>query len=288
MEQRYDVIVIGSGPAGLSAAVTLKLRGKNVLVIGSETVSEKVQKAHTIENYLGLPGVTGEELSQRFLNHARDMGIAFRQEQIYMVYSMGKYFSLASRSNRILEAKAVILAMGISFGKPYPGEEAFLGRGVSYCATCDAPLYRGKRVVVIGDSPKEEAEAAYLAEVAGEVTYIPLYKEDVSLPEKVHILREKPLEIRGGLKADTLVHTGGELSYDGLFLLRTSVSPGQLVPGLTLDGSRVPVNRKMETNLPGCFACGDLVGAPYQYIKAAGEGNVAALSAVEYLRNLTG
>ncbi len=283
MEQRYDVIVIGTGPAGLSAAITLKIRNKSVLVIGSTDVSTKVAKAHEINNYLGIPAVSGAELAKRFVEHAKQMEVDIVEDQIITVYAMGDYFSLLSKDNKTYEASSVVLATGVNFGKPYIGEEKYLGRGVSYCATCDAPLYRGKNVVIIGSSAKEEAEAAFMAEIADSVTYIPLYKDETQLPENIRIVRDTPIEIKGGMLADTLVLKEQEISADGIFILRESVSPAQLVPGLEMDGNHIKVDRKMKTNLPGLFACGDITGTPYQYIKGAGEGNVAALSVVDYL-----
>jgi len=281
--ERRDVIVLGAGPAGLSAAVTLRNRNKDVLVIGSETVSAKVEKAHVIRNYLGLPDIPGEELAGRFRKHAESMGVEFAKERITAVYAMGDFFALQTSANEMLEASALILATGVSFGKPYPGEEEFLGRGVSYCATCDALLYRGKKTVVIASSPKEEAEAEFLAEIAAEVIYIPTYREETHLSDRVKVLRAVPTAIEGGFKAQRLVLGEEKLETDGIFILRESISPAQLVPGLQMDGSHAAVTRRMETNIPGMFACGDIAGLPYQYIKAAGEGNTAALSAAAYL-----
>lgn len=286
MDNRYDVAIIGTGPAGLSAAITLKIRNKSVLLLGSVHVSLKVEKAHEIQNYLGIPCVKGEDLAQRFLDHAKQMDLAVTEDQITAVYAMGDYYSLMSKTNQMYEAAAVILATGVNFGKPYPGEAEYLGRGVSYCATCDAPLYRGKKVAIIGSSPAQESEAEFMAEVADEVYYIPTYNEAVSLPEGIRVLSEKPVSIEGGMKADRLVLKNQELDVDGIFILRESIAPSQLVPGLQVENNHVAVNRWMETNLPGCFACGDIVGTPYQYIKAAGEGNVAALSAVNYIDQL--
>ncbi|SFQ07817.1 thioredoxin reductase (NADPH) [Lachnospiraceae bacterium XBB1006] len=283
---RYDVIVIGSGPAGLSAAITLKIRNKSVLVVGNAEVSEKVEKAHEINNYLGIPAVKGSDLAKQFLDHAKSLGVEIVNHQIHTVYAMGEFFSLQTTANEMLEASAVVLATGVNFGKPYPGENEFLGRGVSYCATCDAPLYKGKKIVMIGSSKKEEAEADFMSEICSEVIYIPTYQDEVDVNENVQVVREEPVEIKGGLKAMSLATKEQEIEADGFFILRESVSPGQLVPGLAMDGNHIQVNRKMDTNIRGCFACGDIVGAPYQYIKAAGEGNIAAISVVEYLNSL--
>ena len=280
--ERYDIAIIGTGPAGVSAALTAKNRNKSILLLGSRQMSEKVAKAHEIRNYPGLPFIRGEDMAAAFRNQLDQMEIPVTEKRIGAVYAMGDYFALQA-GEEMLEAKTVILATGVVSAKTLPGEEALLGRGVSYCATCDAPLYRGRAAAVIGYSPREEAEAAFLSEVCSRVTYFPMYPDETDLPEAVEVIREKPVEIRkaeGGLIVQT---AEGEYSADGVFVLREAVAPAQLVPGLETDGAHVKVNRKMETNLPGVFACGDLTGTPYQYVKAAGEGNVAAISAAAYL-----
>ena len=280
---RYDIAVIGTGPAGLSAAITGTIRNKNVLLLGSRALSEKLGKAHEIQNYLGFSAVSGEALAEAFKAHIDSMGITITEKRINAVYAMGDWFALQAGED-MLEASSVILATGVVPGKPLPGETELLGRGVSYCATCDAPLYRGRSAAVVGYSPREEAEAAFLSEVCSEVLYFPMYPGELtSLPGSVRIIREKvtAVETADGKK---LVRTA-ENAYmvDGIFILREAVAPGQLVPGLETDGTHVTVNRKMETSISGIFACGDISGLPYQYIKAAGQGNIAALSAVGYL-----
>ncbi|MCQ2576160.1 MAG: FAD-dependent oxidoreductase [Treponema sp.] len=286
MEEKFDVAVIGTGPAGLSAVITLKIRNKSIIVFGNKNLSDKVGKAHEIQNYLGFPAIKGEELAQNFQNHLDSMGIEITEDQITACYAMGDFFTLTSKSNKTYMAKSVILASGVNFGKPYEGEEKFLGRGVSYCATCDAPLYKGKKVAVIAQTQKEEEEAAFLSEVCEKVFYIPLYKMEESTfrgKENIECVNDTVVSIQGAMKANKLVLKNREIEADGFFILRDSVSPKQLVPGLELDENHVKVNRLMETNLKGLFACGDITGLPYQYIKSAGEGNVAALSAVKYL-----
>lgn len=280
--ERYDIAIIGTGPAGVSAALTARNRNKSILLLGSRQMSEKVAKAHEIRNYPGLPFIRGEDMAAAFRDQLDQMEIPVTEKRIGAVYAMGEYFALQA-GEEMLEAKTVILATGVVSAKPLPGEEVLLGRGISYCATCDAPLYRGRAAAVIGYSPREEAEAAFLGEVCSRVIYFPMYPEETDLPETVEVIREKPVEIRkaeGGLIVQT---AEGEYSADGVFVLREAVAPAQLVPGLETDGAHVKVNRKMETNLPGVFACGDLTGTPYQYVKAAGEGNVAAISAAMYL-----
>ena len=234
--ERYDIAIIGTGPAGLSAAVTATVRNKKVLLLGNKNLSDKVGKAHDIQNYLGLPDVSGENLAKAFQSHLDNLGIQITQDKVNAIYPMGEYYSIQSASGSY-ESKTVVLATGVNFGRPLPGEEELLGKGVSYCATCDAFAVRGRKAIVIGYDKEAEAEADFLSQMAQSVTYIPMYKDE---------------------------------------------------PGLQMDGNHVAVNLQMETNLPGCFACGDLAGKPYQYIKSAGQGNVAALAAVGYLSSLKG
>ena len=266
----------------MSAALTAANRNKSILLLGRRRMSEKVAKAHEIRNYPGLPAVKGEDLAEAFRNHLDAMGIPVTEKRVGAVYAMGDYFALQI-GEEMAEAEAVILATGVVQASPLPGEKELLGRGVSYCATCDAPLYRGRTAAVIGYSPREEAEAAFLNEVCSEVTYFPMYKEETDLPAPVRVIREK---VTGIVQEDgkRIVRTeNGSYAADGVFVLRKAVAPDTLVPGLEAEGPHVRVNRKMETSLPGVFACGDLTGTPYQYVKAAGEGNVAAISAAAYI-----
>lgn len=281
---RFDIAIIGSGPAGLSAALTAKVRNKTIAVFGNKDLSNKMQVVdHPILNYLGLPSVTGKEMAAVFTRQIKEMGIEITEKKVTSVYAMGEYFALQLDDNTMEEASSVILASGVVSGKPYPGEQQYLGRGVSYCATCDAPLYRGKNVAVIGGSPREEEEADFLAEVCAHVLYIPLYKEEPEFKNPVEVIREKPKEIIGGMKVTALKTDQNEYPADCVFILRDAQFPGQLVPGLETENNAVKVDLQMRTNLPGLFAAGDIAGQPYQYIKAAGQGNIAALSAVSYL-----
>lgn len=281
--ERYDIAIIGTGPAGLEAAITAKVRNKKVLLLGSSSLSSKVEKAHLIRNYLGLPEISGEEMQKQFLKHLKAMEVAITEDRVNVVYAMGDYFAIQGHGD-MYEAKTVILACGMSVAKPFPGELENLGRGVSYCATCDASLYRDKCTVVIGYSKEEEKEADFLAEVAKEVIYLPMYPEETQLQAKVKVIKAvTPLSIERVEKKIKLTLNTEVLETDGLFILRESVAPSQLVPGLIIENNQVVVDRSMKTNIPGLFACGDITGAPYQYIKVAGEGNVAALSAVNYL-----
>ena len=285
MSERYDIAIIGSGPAGISAALNAKIRNKNFVLFGNDELSNKLVRAHEINNYLGLYGKSGKEVAQEFRKHLDAMDIKVTEERINNIYSMGDYFALMV-NDKMYEATSIILATGIQYGKPFPGEEALLGKGVGYCATCDAPLYKGRVVTIIAYSKKEEEEANFIATLASKVYYIPMYKEQVEVESSIEVINDTPMSIEGTDKVEKLILKNGEIITDGLFILRDSISPGQLVPGLKIVDNHVEVNRLMETNLKGCFAAGDIVGKPYQYIKSAGEGNIAALSAVSYVDSL--
>ena len=281
--ERFDIAIIGTGPAGCEAALTARARNKNILFLGNKTLSEKVYKTHLIKNYLGLPEVSGEAMQKAFLNQLSQNNIEITEDKINAVYAMGDYFALQGQGTNY-EANSVILACGMSQVHEFQGELMNLGRGVSYCATCDASLYKGKTAVVIGYGSKEEKEAEFLSEIADKVTYVAMYSECKINKKNIEVLTKvKPVSIEKGNGQMILNLETGKLSANGIFVLRENVAPSQLVPGLLIEENHVKVDRSLKTNIPGLFAAGDITGTPYQYIKAAGEGNVAALSAVNYL-----
>lgn len=282
MNEKYDIAIIGSGPAGISAALNIKIRNKKFILFGSSNLSSKLERAPKVNNYLGFYNVSGEELKKRFHEHMKQMDIQITEERIDSIYSMGECFLLAV-NDKYYEAKTIILATGIDFNKEIEGEEEFLGHGVGYCATCDAPLYKGRTVSIISYHKDGEKDANYVQEIAEKVYYIPMYKGKYKLKEGIEVVIDRPTKIEGTEVVKKLTMQNRVIFTDGVFLLRESLSPKQLVPGLEIENNHIIANRKMETNIPGCFAAGDCIGAPYQYIKAAGEGDIAALSAVSYL-----
>ncbi|MBR2834269.1 MAG: NAD(P)/FAD-dependent oxidoreductase [Coriobacteriales bacterium] len=280
--ERYDVAIIGTGPAGLEAAITATLRNKKVLLIGPDELSTKLLKAKRIDNYLGLPQISGEELAKKFLEHLKSLNIEITKDRITSIYAMGNYFALQG-SPEIYEASTIILATGVVPGKMIPGESEHLGMGVSHCATCDAALYRQKDVIVIGYGKQEEAEVTFLSEIAQSVAYFPQYKTDFTTQGNITVYHEKPVSIETEDFLMQLKTEDNTYSAQGIFVLREAIPANQLLMGLETEGPHVLVDRNMTTNIPACFACGDITGKPYQYIKSAGEGNIAALSAVNYL-----
>ncbi len=282
MDVRYDIAIVGSGPAGISAAINARIRNKNFVIFGNGDLSQKLVKAHQIDNYLGLPGQSGVEIQSAFKEHMKMMKITITEQKVTNIYPMGDYFVVMA-NNEMYETESVILATGMQVGRTLEGEEQLLGRGVSYCATCDGGLYRGKIVTVIAYDKKEEEEADFLATLADKVYYVPMYKETVEVAENIEIINDRPVKIVGENQVSKLVLKDHELETDGIFILRANISPSTLIPGIELDEQHVKVDRTMKTSIPGCFAAGDIIGKPYQYIKAAGEGNIAALSAASYV-----
>ena len=285
MSERYDIAIIGSGPAGLSAAINAKIRNKKIILFGNDELSNKLVKAPKIDNYLGLESITGNQLKERFINHINERGISIVKDRINNVYAMGDYFTLMSAENTY-ESTAVILAGGIEFSKPLKGELEFLGKGVGYCATCDAPLYRDRTVTVIGYNNESVEESNFISEIVGKVYFVPRFEGYQNLNKDIEVIKGIPVSVEGEQFVNKLVLKDKEIETDGVFILKDSISPSQLVPGLDMDTVHIKVNRKMETNLKGLYAAGDITGKPYQFIKAAGEGQVAALNAVSYLDSL--
>ena len=280
-----DIVIIGAGPAGLSAAINGVIRNKKVRVIGRNPNTSYLYKAEKVDNYLGFHDVTGPEMVDQFVKHALDMGVEIVDGKVLEVFSMGDYYAL-NVGNNFIEAKTVIIANGLGKSKAMPGEKEFLGKGVSYCATCDGMLYRDKTVVIIGETEEAEEDVNYLQEVTEKVYYVPLYKDIKNVNEDVEIIRSKPKKVLGETVVTGLTLEDRDLEVQGVFIAKETTPIAQILGGLELDNNSIKVNRQMETNMPGVYAAGDCTGRPYQVSKAVGEGVVAALEAVSYLHKL--
>ena len=286
-----DCIIVGSGIAGVSAALTLKANQKTFLLFGSASISEKTEKAESIHNYAGFIGGTGKALVKTLKAQLQAEEIAVKEERVSGVYALKDKYTITTQEGGVYESKTVILACGVESVKQIEGEEEYLGRGVSYCATCDGFLYKGKTIAVFCTTKRLEHEIGYLAKLAERIYVIPMYKDVEVAGDNITIIRKMPKKIVGTKRVEKLVFSAPptadipeELSVDGIFMLRESVSPEILVGGLQTENGHVVVGRDMSTNLSGCYAAGDCTGRPYQYAKAAGEGNVAAHSVSEYVK----
>ncbi|MBR2646836.1 MAG: FAD-dependent oxidoreductase [Clostridia bacterium] len=286
-----DCIIVGSGVAGISAALTLQSNQKSFLLFGSWSISEKVSKAEKIHNYPGLSDVSGVEFCEALKTQLKEAKIDVKEEKVAGVYALKDKFTVMTQEGNTYESRTVILACGVESVKQIEGEAEFVGRGVSYCATCDGFLYKGKTIAVFCTTKRLEHEIGYLADIAEKVYLIPMYKDVQIQRDNVTIIRKMPTKIDGGLRVNTLRFAAppaedipAELPINGMFMLRECVSPAILVGGLETADGHVVVGRDMSTNLKGCFAAGDCTGRPYQYAKAVGEGNVAAHAVSEYLK----
>jgi len=277
---KYDIIVLGSGPAGLSAAVTARGRNKSVLVIGNRWQDSPLARAERVDNYLGMPGMTGMEMLEAFQRHAQEMGVEMVTGKVLSIMEW-EGFNLTVGS-QLYQGSALILAPGVVRQAKFPGEETYLGRGVSYCATCDGMLYRSKPVAVVGRSKDAPHEAAYLKSIGCQVVYVAPKRPD-QLEEDIPFIQAAKLAVKGEQTVTALEADGADIPVNGVFILREAVAPGDLLPGLTLEKGAIQVDRSMATSVPGVFAAGDATGAPLQVSKAVGEGLIAALSACEYL-----
>lgn len=281
---KYDLLIVGAGPAGLTAAIHARARDKSALVISNDPLASPLCKAPAMANYPGLPGVTGRELVERLLAQAKDMGAEFKQGRALSVMPMGKSV-MVSVENDAVEGRAVILATGVSRAAPLKGEAELLGRGVSYCATCDGMLYRNRPVAVVGRSAGAPEEAAYLQRIGCQVTYVAA-KRPEELPPEIPFVAGSRLEIVGDGQVRALRVGETEVPCEGVFLLRPTMTLTDLLPGLAAEGGHITVDRDMSTSVPGVFAAGDCTGLPHQVSKAVGEGQVAGHRASEYVDRL--
>lgn len=262
----YDVLVIGGGPAGLSAALNVRSRGRSVLVVTNPPEENPLWRAERVDNYLGMGAVSGAQMLSDMRAQAEAAGVEFLTGRaLNASYMMDNWY--VSVGSDMYNARAVVLSGGVARGKKFPGEQEYLGRGVSYCATCDGMLYRGRSVAVLGFSDSARKEADFLQSIGCTVSYF-------------H--RPKSCSIAGGDTVETVTCDGVTEAVDCVFILRPTMAPTDLFPGLATDNGYVTVDRRMTTNLPGLFAAGDCTGGPLQVAKAVGEGLVAGQSAAAF------
>jgi len=297
MEQdHFDVIIFGSGPAGLQAAIHAARRKVSVLVLGRLPKSS-LYRAH-IENFCCIEGEAGADLLRQARAKAEESGAEFLEEDVTELAKEDDHFVVKVESSRILRAKALIFAMGISRNKlGLKGEKTFLGRGVSYCVDCDAGFYKGESVAVIGNGSAAVTGALTLLFYAKEVHLVCETLEVADyLAEK---LQESGIRIHEGRKVREIV---GNESAEGLLLNDgTSIKASGIFIELGAKGAidlaaylgvapdsetmkYIAAGKKQETNVPGVYAAGDICGPPWQVAKAVGEGCVAGLEAAAYAK----
>ena len=279
----YDTAIIGTGPAGVSAALNLKIHDKRFIWIGRKDLSDKLRRAERVSNYPGFADVPGEALNAAFLTQVAAMGIGITEAMVNAIMPMGDRYALMAGPD-FYEAKTVILTTGVNQAGTLTGEAEYVGRGVSYCATCDGGLYRGRTIAVLCGNARFEHEVRFLAGLAGKVIFFSYYKNPGVAGDNIEAPASRPVAVEGGERVTGLrLNTGEVLPVDGVFCLRDAIALNSLLPGLATENGHIAVDRAMATNLPGVYAAGDCTGRPYQYAKAVGEGNVAAHSVIDYL-----
>lgn len=266
---KYDAVILGGGPAAVSAALTLRARGKTAAILSGGIDDIPLSRANRISNYPGCPDISGRALLEAMKRQALDAGAQLLHGRATSIAPLGDGFGVIYGAD-FCEAETVILCTGVAAGSLFPGERDNLGRGVSYCVTCDGMLYRGKKVCVVGFTSDSEEEAALLRAMGCEV--------------KLFTGRTAKYAVLGEKRVTALSVNGEEHPCEAVFILRPTAAPDTLLVGLAMDGVHIAVDKAtMKTSVAGIFAAGDCTGKPYQIAKAVGDGNIAALSAAQYI-----
>ena len=279
----YDVIVIGSGPAGITAAIYAKRRSLSILVISKGIGA--LQKAEKIDNYYGFEnGISGKELYENGIKHAKNLGIDFIEDEVINIEYINQF--TIETVNSKYEAKAVILATGVSRNVPnIKGIKEFEGKGVSYCAVCDSFFYKGKDVAVLGDGNYAIHEFETLKPVASSVTILTNGNTMVeNRDSSIEVNSKKIREFRGDTKLEEVEFEDNTIqNLNGVFIAMGTASSSDLARkiGARIENNNIVVNENMETTVPGLFACGDCTGGLLQISKAVYEGAKAGLAVLK-------
>mgnify|MGYP005758590777 CR=1 FL=1 len=282
----YDVIIIGAGPAGVSAAVYAKRGALNVLVIAKDTGT--LEKAKKIENYYGFKSITGEELYRNGLEQLKHLNIELVKDEVVQL-NYTKKFEVTTVNN-VFESKYVVLATGVSRNVPnIRGIKEFEGKGVSYCAMCDAFFYRNKNVAVLGSGNYAIHEAEILKPVAKSVTLLTNNEKLVENRDiDLNVNEKKIREVRGYDKVDEVVFDDDtKEKVNGIFVAIGTASTNDLARkiGARVENNNIVVNENLETNVPGLYACGDCTGGILQISKATYEGTKVGLEIINKIKN---
>jgi thioredoxin reductase (NADPH) len=293
--QKYDVVILGTGPAGLQAAIHAARRKVSVLVLGKESKSS-LYSAH-IENFCCLFKVSGEEMLKTGRIQAANFGTEFLEEDVLHITSEKDFYLVETEGGKRIETKTLIVATGTYRNKlRVPGEKELLGKGVSYCVDCDGNFFRGETVAVVGNESAAVDGAITLSEIAGEVHLIADTIEvsdtlvaKLGKSRVIHHSGVKVTKILGGEKVTGLgLDDGSRVDVSGVFIELGAKGLMELATslGIQLDDEMqyIRTDKKQTTNLPGVFAAGDICGPPWQMAKAVGEGCVAGIEAASYVK----
>ena len=282
-ENIYEVIIIGAGPAGLTAAIYTTRRALKTLVL-SKDLGGQAALTNNIENYPGFNRVTGQDLMQKFYEQAMLTGAEFDFTEVETLSKTGDLFTLKTAKNQSFQAKAIILAFGLTpRNLNVPGEKEFGGKGVAYCATCDGPLYKAKTVAVIGGGNSALDAAEFLSKIAAKV-YL-LNRKDVFRGEEILL---KKVQASANIELIyTQANTDKEIAVEGIFVEIGHLAKTDWVANLVELNERkeIKISLDCETKTPGLFAAGDITDISYkQAVISAGEGSKAALQAYKFLQ----
>ncbi len=295
----YDVAILGCGPAGLTASIYASRYGLNPIVLYSKFGGMTVE-AYIVENYPGFESINGLDLIKKIFNHAKKFGGKFIEEEIKEVKKEKGFFILRSEKNTY-KAKSLIIATGTEKRKlGIKNEEKFIGKGLSYCFSCDAPFYKGKIVGVIGGSSSAAKAAIYLSDIAKKVYLIyrreklraePILIEKIGKKKNIEVLYNTIVEkLEGKEFLEYVVTNKGKLVLDGIFVEIGGVPSNAIALqlGVKLDENGfIIVDREMRTNVEGVFAAGDITNSTLkQIITAAAQGAVAAFTAYNFLKKI--
>ena len=282
----YDIIIIGSGPAGVSAAVYAKRGGANVLVISKDTGT--LGKAKKIENYYGFKNISGKDLYENGLKQLENLNIEFVKDEVVQLNYTSQFE--VTTVNYIFQAKYVVLATGVSRNVPnIKGIKEFEGKGVSYCAICDAFFYRNKDVAVLGSGNYAIHEAEILKPVVKSVILLTNSEKLVENRDiDLNVNEKKVREVRGFEKVDEIVFEDDTAqNINGIFVAIGTASTNDLARkiGARVENNKIIVNDNLETTVPNLYACGDCTGGILQISKATYEGTKVGLEIVNKLKN---
>ena len=279
----YDIVIVGAGPAGVSAALYSHRSGLDILVVSRH--DSALLPAGKIENYYGLGrSATGREIVDNGLAQLRALQIPMIDAEVTQIQEGFTIFTTVGP----LQAKSVILATGRKRNKvDIPGLEALVGSGVSYCAVCDGFFYKNKAVGVIGEGAYAAEEADFLKKFASTVTIFTNGKEFIGpVPDGIAVNRSILVKAEKQDHHLTLFLEAGQMPLDGLFVAVGTASSAEFAMklGIMTENGAIKVDRNMATNVPGFFAAGDCTGGLMQIVTAASEGAVAATSALRYVK----
>ena len=280
----YDVIIIGSGPAGISAGIYAKRANKKVLILYYGT--SNLEKAERIDNYYGfVNGINGKELHYNGIKQAENLGIDIKKEEVLSIEKADNIFTVKT-TEKIYNSKTIIIATGNKKLKPnITGITEFEGKGTSYCAICDGFFYRNKNVAVIGNGKFALNEANDLKQIVRNITIL---TDGLNMEEKTDfdVNNKKIKEIHGESKVSFVAfEDGSKLDVDGIFIALGEAGGSSFAKkmGVITDEDNIKVNKKMETNIPGLYSCGNVTGGLLQVCKAVYEGAEAGISAVNFI-----